>query len=88
MPADDQSCKAPRGPARGLLDDWVLDQVWQDLVLVEEDGQTSVVRARVELVRDVWDMIVGLLEQHCIEGTAHGCDEPCGSAKGGASVPL
>ena len=36
---EDQSCKAPRGPARGLFDDWVLDRAWQERVLVEQDGR-------------------------------------------------
>ena len=56
-----QGCEAPRGPARGLFDDRVLDRFWQERVLVEQDGQASLVRVRVELVRDVWDMVVGLL---------------------------
>ena len=50
--ADNQSCEAPRGPARGLLDDWVLDSVWQERVGVEEDGQTFAIRVGVELGGD------------------------------------
>ena len=42
----------------------------------------------LNLVRDVWDMVVGLLLPHCVEGTGHGCDQLCGSTTGGASVPL
>ena len=46
------------------------------------------VRVRFELIRDVWNMINCFLQHNDVEGTAHCCDQLCGLATGGASVPL
>ena len=51
VPADDHSCKAPRGPARGpsSMIGYVIAS-GRHVSLVEQDGQASLVRVRVELV--------------------------------------
>ena len=66
----------------------VLDRVWQERVLVEQDGQVVPVRVCVELIRDVRDMIGCLLQKNNIKGPAHSCNQLCGLATGGASIPL
>ena len=40
----------------------------RNVSLLSKMARPSLVRVRVELVRDVWDMVVGLLQQHFVEG--------------------
>ena len=58
----DQSCKTPRVLARGSFSDWVLVCIREERVLIEQDGQVVPIRVRVELIRDVWNMIGCLLQ--------------------------
>ena len=54
----------------------------------EENGQSSVVRVRVELVRGMRDMVVDVMEQNSVGGAARGRDQLRGSWTSTASVPL
>ena len=65
-----------------------LTESGRNVSLLRRMAKTSVVRVRVELVRDAQEMVVCLLQQHSAKGAAHDCDELCGLATGCASVPL
>ena len=78
--AHNQRCEAPLALACGRIGDRELDDVWQECIGVEENGQFFSVRVGVELGRDVRDMVLSLLAKHRVEGAAHGCDQLCGSA--------
>ena len=54
----------------------------------EENGQSSVVRVRVELVRGMRDMVVDVMELNSVGGAARGRDQLRGSWTSTASVPL
>ena len=44
-------------------------RVWFKGVLVEQNGEIRVVSVRKEIIRDVRDMVAGLLEDNCMEFT-------------------
>ena len=61
---------------------------WQERVYVEEVDQSISVHACVELGLDVRDVVMCLLEEHRIEGAAHGRDQLRRPAAADTSVPL
>ena len=85
-----QTTKALRPHVVLLVDSSMIGYLTEssrNVSLLRRMAKTSVVRVRVELVRDAREMVVRLLQQHIAKGAAHDCDELCGLATGCASVP-